>query len=98
MSGTIIGDIETLLGTAKAPFVVVLEALVLKAIPAVLDVLAGAETPADIAAPYVRALLAFGERALVDAVSPEGAAKVLADLDAATAEIIENARFGGGPP
>lgn len=94
----ILGDIETLFKADKAPFLVVLEAVVVKAIPAVLEALAGQETAVEIAAPYVRDLWSFGSQALSDMASGKGAVAVLQDLDSAVADAIEKIRFGTGTP
>lgn len=98
MSGTIIGDVETLLSTSKAPYVVVLEAIVGQAVPAILAALAGQETAVEIAAPFIGKCLDFGAQAIRDLVAGKGAAAVLADLDSYCADVIEGIRFGGPTP
>ena len=98
MSATIIGDIETLLKDDKGPLVVVAEAIVLKAIPAVLAALAGQETATQIAAPYVADLWAFGTKSFSDLAAGKGLDAVLADLDSMCADAIEGVRFGTKVP
>lgn len=100
MSGpaTIVGDIETLLKDDKGPILVVAEAIVLKAIPAVLAALAGQETATQIAAPFVADLWNFGTKAFSDMAGGKGLDAVLVDLDTMCANAIEAIRFGLAPP
>lgn len=95
---TVVGEVEAVLQDNKAPYLVVLEAVVTKAIPQVLEVLAGVETPIEIALPYVAKVWAFGGQALTDMVAGKGKEAVLADLDSTVADLIEGVRFGSSNP
>jgi hypothetical protein len=90
--------LDLLDGTAKEPWITILEDVVKIALPALLNALAGNETAAEIAAGYVAELLGVAEKAIVDLASQVPEVQARRDYDNGMADILERAKVGGATP